>query len=452
MAEWTTAYINDLPDGAFLYIEPGGEKDDEGKTKPRSLRHFPFKDSGGAVDLPHLRNALARIPQSNLPANVKTAATAKARALLEKANAAFAVIFDSKESTPQGEPTQDGDIAVQRFEKDLISLGTFKHPKLGWTLKVTRDRAKTWLAAFERMLAAGVEIPVNRDHQSGTAAHVGYLVGLAFRKSRLFGIVEARGVKAIEDCKRVNRVSIEVLPDFIDGKGVHYGEAIVGLAITSKPIATHQQGFVPIAASLDGQGTAGPEFEFSEGGETTVDFKALGEALGTEVTEDNCVAAVQAALKDRDDKLAASKEEATQLTAKVEKIEADHNAGTLELDADVADTLAEAIEARIEGLVAINAVTPDVAKKLSAVLAGAVGARPAVLLSRKALGDGAEQSLARKIVDVLKENKPVATGERTGVQTLTRDVPTADDKDHPGFNLSVQKQMIEMANAGQPAE
>jgi HK97 family phage prohead protease len=63
-AEWTTAYINDLPDSAFAYIEPGGDKDSQGKTVPRSKRHFPHHDAGGKVDLPHLRNALSRAPQS----------------------------------------------------------------------------------------------------------------------------------------------------------------------------------------------------------------------------------------------------------------------------------------------------------------------------------------------------------------------------------------------------
>ena len=62
-AEWTTEFINRLPDSSFGYVEPG-EKDDQGKTKPRSKRHFPFKDGTGKIDLPHLRNALARAPQS----------------------------------------------------------------------------------------------------------------------------------------------------------------------------------------------------------------------------------------------------------------------------------------------------------------------------------------------------------------------------------------------------
>lgn len=64
-AVWSTAFVNDLPDSAFLFIETGGEKDEDGKTAPRSLRHFPYRDADGAVDLPHLRNAIARIPQSD---------------------------------------------------------------------------------------------------------------------------------------------------------------------------------------------------------------------------------------------------------------------------------------------------------------------------------------------------------------------------------------------------
>lgn len=65
-AVWTGAYINDLPDSSFLYIESGGKKDSDGKTEPRSLRHLPYKDSSGKVDLPHLRNAIARAAQVKL--------------------------------------------------------------------------------------------------------------------------------------------------------------------------------------------------------------------------------------------------------------------------------------------------------------------------------------------------------------------------------------------------
>jgi HK97 family phage prohead protease len=75
-AKISTASKNDLPDSAFAYIEPGGEKDESGKTTPRSKRHFPIHDEA------HIRNALSRIGQGAqfgkeaLP-KVKAAAKAK---------------------------------------------------------------------------------------------------------------------------------------------------------------------------------------------------------------------------------------------------------------------------------------------------------------------------------------------------------------------------------------
>lgn len=58
MAEMTTEEMNNLPDSDFAHIEDGGTKDSSGKTVPRSLRHFPIHDAD------HVRNALARAPQS----------------------------------------------------------------------------------------------------------------------------------------------------------------------------------------------------------------------------------------------------------------------------------------------------------------------------------------------------------------------------------------------------
>lgn len=64
MAAWDSAYIDNLPDSAFACIDPGGTKDAEGKTTPRSLRHYPHHDAAGALDMPHLRNAMARVAQA----------------------------------------------------------------------------------------------------------------------------------------------------------------------------------------------------------------------------------------------------------------------------------------------------------------------------------------------------------------------------------------------------
>lgn len=62
-AKWSRAFINKLPDSAFALILPGGSKDTSGRTVPRSLRKLPHHGPGGAVDKPHLANALSRAAQ-----------------------------------------------------------------------------------------------------------------------------------------------------------------------------------------------------------------------------------------------------------------------------------------------------------------------------------------------------------------------------------------------------
>ena len=81
-AVWSTRYKNSLPDSHFLHVRPGGTKKG-GFTTPRDLRDFPYKDKDGKVDLPHLRNAIARIPQAKgLSPALKRRLQARARRLL----------------------------------------------------------------------------------------------------------------------------------------------------------------------------------------------------------------------------------------------------------------------------------------------------------------------------------------------------------------------------------
>lgn len=69
---------NDLPDSDFAYISPGGKKDASGKTVPRSLRHLPIPDAA------HVRNALARLSQTDISAEAKKAALRKIKAAAKK--------------------------------------------------------------------------------------------------------------------------------------------------------------------------------------------------------------------------------------------------------------------------------------------------------------------------------------------------------------------------------
>lgn len=123
-ADWSTAYVNDLPDSAFLYIEDGGSKDSDGKTMPRSLRHFPYRDASGNVDLPHLRNALARIPQSNLPQAIKDRVTAHAERVLNGQKSDGPPPTAAAYEAPQGPPPTAADPVIQQALKTLLSLET----------------------------------------------------------------------------------------------------------------------------------------------------------------------------------------------------------------------------------------------------------------------------------------------------------------------------------------
>ena len=54
----------DLHDSAFAYVIKGEKV--EGKTVPKTNRNLPHHDKTGKVDLPHLRNAMARCAHTNL--------------------------------------------------------------------------------------------------------------------------------------------------------------------------------------------------------------------------------------------------------------------------------------------------------------------------------------------------------------------------------------------------
>jgi len=105
-AVWTTASINDLPDSSFAAISSGGAKDEGGKIAPRSLRHLPYKDASGKVDLPHLRNALARLPQTNISTEEKARAKSKLEVAAKQAGI--------------GDYSKGGQIS--KVEEDIIKL------------------------------------------------------------------------------------------------------------------------------------------------------------------------------------------------------------------------------------------------------------------------------------------------------------------------------------------
>lgn len=84
---WTQTFVDELPDAAFAIVLPGGQLDASGRTVPRSFRLYPHHGPGvtdpaedGSVDLPSLREQLARISYTSLDADQRIAAEAHLRA------------------------------------------------------------------------------------------------------------------------------------------------------------------------------------------------------------------------------------------------------------------------------------------------------------------------------------------------------------------------------------
>ena len=87
--------VNDLPDSSFGFIEDGGEKDEDGKTKPRKLRHYPMKDADGNWEKGNVVNALTRLNQATKESSpwMTDAAKAKILAMIKKGYKALDLEF-----------------------------------------------------------------------------------------------------------------------------------------------------------------------------------------------------------------------------------------------------------------------------------------------------------------------------------------------------------------------
>lgn len=119
-AELSAADINNLPDDAFAYIEPGGKKDSDGKTTPRKLRHYPIHDK------PHADDALARA-SAQLKDGDSDAKSIAGKALPKIKAAVAKFAKQSNSSEPEGEqrdeptPEDYGVMAALKEAKLMIA-------------------------------------------------------------------------------------------------------------------------------------------------------------------------------------------------------------------------------------------------------------------------------------------------------------------------------------------
>lgn len=321
-------------------------------------------------------------------------------------------------------PRTEGGQPVQRFRKELIRTGNFRHPTEGFHFTVTTSDLDNWALQFGRMDSAGVKIPVPTNHTTDPEKNRGWLRG-AFREGNsLIGIIDLVGADAIAMAGRSD-VSLYSPPEFVDGKNNVYKWPITHVALCTDPVVPGLTGFIPLAASLGSTPVNVPVFtDHKEAPSMALNLETLQKALGIEsaLTDDNAEAAIVALFTGLTKTLKDSVDAVETLTAQLVEAKATKPAGepagepaiaaAREVNPELLRLSRENHDLRLNQLVEGGRITPAVRTKLQAAFIGKDGA--ALKLS---LSTGTNEQFG-KVLDALADNDPVVLREQTGRQTL----------------------------------
>jgi hypothetical protein len=320
--------------------------------------------------------------------------------------------------TPQGDlPAEVAGQPASYFWKDMIHAGNYLHPAGNLSLAVDRQRLGNWADVGQRMLAAGVAIPINCDHSDSARDVVGYVQQFKLEDDRLLGLCQFIGDEAALTAAR-NLVSVGIDPDFTDGQGRQWGEAIVHLALTPVPVVPDQDQFVQ--AGSDAEEEPGVALACTAG-----QLETLRGLIGSDFSREDGVEQIIQLLQTRnaderatgvEAELASARQRILQLSARLPP--------ALPRDAEVA--LVESATAKFDAAVSRGSLSPAARDGLVAILVqDGEGKANLMTLSRAANSTG-DRALALAVADILLENDPIELGERTGLQAMARTVPGQD--------------------------
>lgn len=131
-AVWSTAFIDALPNSSFAYVEPNAGDD-------KSKRHLPYKDKDGKPDAAHVRNALARLDATDIPAAAKARAKRK---LLAAAKELGIEVADESSRSAKTEIVVNGTRYVRADMGDDDAPVTNEPPDASLTEKSFEDIAE----------------------------------------------------------------------------------------------------------------------------------------------------------------------------------------------------------------------------------------------------------------------------------------------------------------------
>jgi len=240
MEKWDRAYINDLPDAAFAYIEPDYKS---GKSEDKSLRHLPHHDKSvkrgtenASVDIPHLRNALARVDQTDIPAAAKKKARkhleAHAKVLLKNRSEENAAEIDELEVVmAEMDEFQEPPKTVVIKDEKIFRVGRWNGSEFSEKdLQIMIDSFEALKNSFLPAIKTG--------HYQGDEESMGYITALRTDGEYLFADIELDEGYYNEKIKtnRLRYKSIELWRDW-DYNKKNYKIVLTALAFlgTSPP-------------------------------------------------------------------------------------------------------------------------------------------------------------------------------------------------------------------------
>jgi hypothetical protein len=326
---------------------------------------------------------------------------------------------DSAVAPSDNLPAEVAGSPASYFWKDMIHTGNYVHPAKNFSLAVDQDRLGRWADIGGKLLSGGVAVPINCDHSDAARDVVGYVKQFKLDGDRLLGLCQFIGDDAALMAAR-NLVSVGIDPDFTDGQGRLWGEAIVHLALTPVPVVPDQDQFVKMP---DAENQV-PNDEETALACTAQQFQKLQALVGDDVSADYCVSRIieqwesaaettEPSSVDLQAELAAARQEIFQLSSRVPPT----------MPAEVQTALAESAAAKFDLAVERGTVSPGVRDQLVALLVQSADAKPNLIALSRVSTSGGDRCLAMAVADALLDNEPVSLGERTGLQAMPRQIP-----------------------------
>lgn len=243
--KWSKAYVDALPNSAFAYIASDGS------------RHLPYKNAEGRVDLPHVRNALARLNQvDGMSPAERQSVKDKLQGSLKASDA-----DDDVMSFTSAIKASEGDILPK--EMMLLRAGIFNTTKYGevpLTAADLQEMADNFKQGIGMAGDGTTGIPVDYAHQSHLNA-AAWIKDMAVRNNNELWATNIEwsgsGKKAIMD-KEYKCLSSDFYPasfgEWVDAEsGVRAKNVIVGAALTNRPMFTGNTPVVTASESRDGE-------------------------------------------------------------------------------------------------------------------------------------------------------------------------------------------------------